>query len=110
MDTEKFIVLMALIYKLVTLLCGTLIVYMGYKLFTRGLFSEAGDLDGKFGTYHILLKRAALGTFFALFGALVLIISVSIGFYIDPSSSSPEPISATSSPPPAPILPDTPPR
>lgn len=112
MSTESIALIVILTYKLVTLFSGTLIIYMGYRLFTEGLFSEAGHLDGRFGQHRILLKRAAPGTFFALFGALVLLVSIVIGFDVDsenrsreeqtPEITSPAPEPQTSTLPPVP--------
>ena len=61
-----------LLYKLACVFGGVLICFLGYRLFALGIFRGAGDLDGSFKDTKLILKKAAPGTFFALFGALVL--------------------------------------
>jgi hypothetical protein len=68
--------LLIFLYKVITLLCGVFIIYLGYRLFTKGIFNEAGDLDASWKDMKLLVKRAAPGTFFALFGAIVIYLSV----------------------------------
>jgi hypothetical protein len=55
---------------------GTFCVYLGYKLFVKGLFNEAGDLTASSGNKKLIIKKAAPGTFFALFGAIIISINV----------------------------------
>jgi hypothetical protein len=53
---------------------GFCIVWMGYLLFKAGLFSPAGDLALTSGDKKLQLKRAAPGTFFVAFGAIVILV------------------------------------
>src|SRR5207302_9043961 len=62
-----------LVYKVAGLFCGTAFAYMGYRLFEAGVFGKAGELEGASGNNHLLLKQAAPGTFFALFGCAIVI-------------------------------------
>jgi len=64
------------IYKLVCIGSGLLICYFGFRLFVLGIFTGAGDLSSQFQSTKLVLKRAAPGTFFALFGAAVIGVSL----------------------------------
>lgn len=68
-----------LIYKVVCLASGLVFGFLGYKLFVQGIFAGAGDLDASFKNNKLILKKAAPGTFFALFGAIVISFTVGIG-------------------------------
>lgn len=65
-----------LIYKLVSVASGAFVCYLGYRLFTLGVFTTAGDLDTTFKDTKLVLKKAAPGTFFALFGAAVIGVTI----------------------------------
>jgi hypothetical protein len=60
------------IYKLVSIGSGLLVCYFGFRLFILGIFTGAGDLSSQFQNTKLILKKAAPGTFFALFGAAVI--------------------------------------
>ncbi|MBC8756348.1 hypothetical protein H2O64_16860 [Kordia sp. YSTF-M3] len=51
-------------------------IYLGYKLFAKGIWGQAGDLDIKFKDNQLILKKAAPGTFFALFGAIIISVTI----------------------------------
>jgi len=72
-----------LIYKTASLLVGLVFAYMGYRLFMAGVWGEAGDLDAQFGKNKLLLKKAAPGTFFVLFGAIVIALTIWKGFTVN---------------------------
>jgi len=55
-----------------SLVAGTLLSYMGYKLFMSGIWGNAGDIEGKFKDNKIVLKKAAPGTFFILAGVIII--------------------------------------
>lgn len=76
MDTESQIILATSSYKIISLLLGTSISYMGYRLFLAGIWGEAGDVEAQFKDNKIVIKRAAPGTFFALFGAIVICLTI----------------------------------
>lgn len=67
------------LFKVISLLCGLFTIYLGYKLFVKGIFNEAGDFQATWKDINLLLKKAAPGTFFALFGAIVISISIHKG-------------------------------
>jgi hypothetical protein len=78
-------------YKISCLAAGTLICWMGYKLFVRGVWGDAGNVTLKSGEWSVLLKHGAPGTFFALFGAGVLVATIWHGMSLDYSDSATSP-------------------
>ena len=83
MDVPETALLYVGIYKIISLLVGALFGYMGYKLFISGVWGDAGDLKAKFEDSVVVLKSAAPGTFFALFGTLIVLLTVFKGWKID---------------------------
>jgi len=79
MDTEISIIISLTLYKLTSLLVGLASIYMGYLLFTKGIWGQAGALTAIFKNNKLILKNAAPGTFFALFGAVIISITLWIG-------------------------------
>jgi hypothetical protein len=49
---------------------------MGYRLFLAGIWGHAGEIEGEFGNNKLVIKKAAPGTFFALFGAIIISITI----------------------------------
>jgi hypothetical protein len=77
MNPDDFRILTLLVcYHVVTLLIGLVLAYLGYLLFRSGVFEKAGDLKAAWGDKHLTLKQAAPGTFFALFGTIVMSVSL----------------------------------
>jgi hypothetical protein len=72
-----------LVYRLTVLLCGFGSVVMGYRLFRLGVFEKAGELKANWGGNAVLLKAAAPGTFFALFGSAVIAFAIWKGFTVE---------------------------
>ena len=72
-------------FKITSLLAGVLFCYLGYKLFVAGIWGNAGNLEVNWNDNKVLLKKAAPGTFFALFGTAVVIVSIINGFSITTS-------------------------
>lgn len=62
-----------LIYKISSLAAGTVICFMGYKLFTKNIWGECGKLEGSYEKSKLVFIAAAPGAFFAFLGAVVLI-------------------------------------
>lgn len=83
MDTQTSIVWGLVIYKVISLLVGLASCYMGYRLFVKGIWGEAGDLNAKFGDNKLVLKGAAPGTFFAVLGTLVICVTLWKGMGFD---------------------------
>jgi hypothetical protein len=73
------------IYKVVTILSGLAFAFMGYKLFLHGIFTEAGEVRTNWENRNLILRKAAPGTFFALFGTLIVCTSLWRGLTFEPS-------------------------
>lgn len=80
---ETQIIVAQAIYKLASLFAGSMFAYMGYRLFMVGVWGEAGDVEAQFQDNKLVIKRAAPGTFFALFGALVVCVTIFRGFQLE---------------------------
>lgn len=70
------IILMVSTYRIVSLIVGLGFAYMGYKLFLHGVFDKAGELQAAWGEKKLLLKQAAPGTFFSLFGTVIIVVAL----------------------------------
>jgi hypothetical protein len=70
-------------YRITILLVSFGAVYMGYRLFMAGVYEKAGDLKAAFGDKNLTLRQAAPGTFFSLFGCVILVVALINGFTID---------------------------
>jgi hypothetical protein len=75
-------------YRIVAILAGVLAIYLGYRLFMVGIYEKAGDLKATWGSTHLILKQAAPGTFFAVFGALVITFGIWRGIDIKSRESA----------------------
>lgn len=64
-----------LIYKTLALVAGTAFGFMGFKLFDRGVFGDQ-HVAATFGSARLLLKKAAPGTVFAVFGGIIIWIAL----------------------------------
>jgi len=64
------------LYEIASLFTGTFFGYMGYRLFLAGVIEKAGELEHTFGKEHLILKEAAPGTFFALFGCVIVVMTL----------------------------------
>lgn len=83
MEIDTQIIVAQTIYKLASLFAGSIFAYMGYRLFMAGVWGEAGDVEAQFKDNKLMIKRAAPGTFFALFGALVICVTIFRGFQLE---------------------------
>jgi hypothetical protein len=70
-------------YKIICLLTGLAIIYLGYLLFIKGIFNESGDVKGRYQDYRLSISKAAPGTYFVLFGSLVITLTTFKGFSTD---------------------------
>lgn len=93
-------VVMVAIYKVASLIVGLGFGYMGYRLFMAGIQGSAGDLEASSGSQALKLSRAAPGTFFALFGAAVIVATIVQGFDVELPAAARSAVSS---------LPDNPP-
>jgi hypothetical protein len=80
-------------YKIVCLFVGLVIVYLGYTLFMKGVFGESGDVEGSFKDYKLIVRKAAPGTYFVLFGSIIIGMIVFKGFSMEETSKTPTPVS-----------------
>lgn len=60
------------VYRIVSILVGALVVFLGYKLFLFGVYEKAGELQAVWGAKKLILKQALPGTLFALFVAGII--------------------------------------
>ncbi len=70
-------------YKLGCLAAGSLFAVLGYKLFVAGVVGDAGSLDARHKDTKLTLRDAAPGTFFALFGAVVIVVTLWQGVHYE---------------------------
>ncbi len=75
-------------YKVLSLISGVLLTFMGYKLFMSGIWGDAGHAEGVFGDNKVIIKKAAPGTFFVLMGALVIGFTIFKGLELNTSSGT----------------------
>lgn len=75
-------------YKVVSIISGVLLTYMGYKLFMSGIWGDAGHAEGVFGENKVVIKKAAPGTFFVLMGAAVIGFTVYKGLEFNTATST----------------------
>lgn len=88
MVLESQIVWSMMTYKLASLGVGLCSLYMGYRLFMSGVWGQAGDVDVKFQDNHLLIKRGAPGTFFAILGTIIVCATLVKGLDFDASSNA----------------------
>jgi hypothetical protein len=70
-------------FKLASLTVGLSAVFMGYRLFQQGFWGHPTELAANMGENKVLMKGAAPGTFFALFGTAVVVTALVKGFNVD---------------------------
>ncbi|MEI6762045.1 MAG: hypothetical protein WCO22_16510 [Betaproteobacteria bacterium] len=76
MGSEVAVFALLIFYKIATLVSGVCVIFMGYKLFSSGIERTPGELEAKASRFSLVFRTAAPGTFFALFGALIIGVSV----------------------------------
>lgn len=92
-------------YKVVSLLVGLALAYMGYRLFLSNIWGQSGDLRAQFRENSLVLKKAAPGTFFAVLGTVVIVTTLFTGLEyegvksMDEQSAIPNPIQLPAEPP-----------
>ena len=85
MSDFQVLVLSLTSYKLVTLVIGMIFGVLGYKLFSSssGIQKKAGEMQTTWGDKSLILKSAAPGTFFALFGTVLISTTLIRGLSIE---------------------------
>jgi hypothetical protein len=73
MDNFAYALVATGLFKIALILSGTGSVYMGYRLFCHGIHAGIGsEVDTSTKGYTLTLKSIAPGTFFALFGSVLV--------------------------------------
>lgn len=100
MNEVIIIVILAFFLRLALIASATMICYWSYKLFVKGIFPDAGDVNVIWGDKKMLIRRAAPGTFFVLLGTMILALLAykSISFHKDVDSDKEKEKVVTSSP------------
>jgi hypothetical protein len=70
-------------YKIVCILAGLCIIFLGYMLFLKGIFGDSGDVEGGWHDYKLIVRKAAPGTYFVLFGSLIIAATIFKGLEND---------------------------
>ena len=76
MPTETQIILSVTSYKVASLLVGAAFAHMGYRLFLSGIWGDAGHFSAQHSNNKLVLKNGAPGTFFALFGTIIVVVTL----------------------------------
>lgn len=87
-DVHTLGVVGSVFYKLGCLASGTLVCWMGYKLFVKGIWGNAGDLKFEMPKVSIVLQQAAPGSFFAVLGAVIICFTVWHGMTLGTESDT----------------------
>lgn len=77
-----WMILAVSIFKAALIVSGSVCVYLGYRLFRLGIVGES-DVEAGADTYKLTIKRAAPGSVFALFGAILVGITAYKGLDIE---------------------------
>jgi len=76
MKIEIIFLIYALIFRLCVMLTGIISIILGYRLYIKGLYSDhnskSASLNATIGGWKLALKNAGPGTFFALFGLIII--------------------------------------
>ena len=85
------VLLVLILYRSIAIIAGVVVTYLGYKLFVLGIYQKAGELKAGWSGKSLALRQAAPGTFFALFGTAVVVVSLWRGIDINEiKKNSPE--------------------
>jgi hypothetical protein len=79
------------LYKVAVILSGTAFAYMGYKLFALASPGGRSEVTASLPKSTISIKNLAQGTFFALFGACLVGVTVWKGMHIEEFRNSERP-------------------
>lgn len=87
--------LVFLLYKIITLIVSTLIVYWGVLLFRTGVYDKSGDIEAIWGDNKLILKRATPGTILILFGTFAIVFSMFKGINLEYVGTDSNPVVPT---------------
>ncbi len=77
MDLPAIFLIYATLFRLAVIAAGVLIIVLGYRLFAQGIAASASsETAASGGGFSLTLKNAAPGTSYALFGAILISVSV----------------------------------
>jgi hypothetical protein len=74
-DTAVTLVVLAF-YKAMVLFSGLFIVYLGFRLYCRGVFDASAELIANIGKKGIIFRSVAPGLFFVIFGISIMSMTV----------------------------------
>ena len=69
------VLIVTALYRTICTLTGLVLAYLGYRLFMNNINGNAGDVNAHFKSIRIVLRRTTPGTFFVLFGTVVISIT-----------------------------------
>lgn len=82
MNIEIIKLLIIILYKTFCLISGLFITFLGYNLFIKNIWGQekhSGEITAEFKDTKLVLKKAAPGIFFALFGASIICLTIMKG-------------------------------
>jgi len=71
---------MAYLWKLAAFIAGMVFMIIGYKLFMKGFIESKTNANINLGGYRFGFKDLAPGSFFALLGAVIIVVSITDNF------------------------------
>lgn len=80
MDVRIALILSLTAYKVACIVSGTMFGYLGYRLFSKGIWGDAGTLQSSYKDNKLLLKGAAPGSFFVVLGTIIVGTALLKGF------------------------------
>src|SRR5580765_4270089 len=88
MSEDVQIILIANIFRIMSLLVGFGFACLGYKLYVKGVFDKTQDLKASFGNAKLALRNVAPGVVFGIAGIVVGILAVVRPVMLDHSRES----------------------
>jgi len=93
MQLEIYFVIYLILFRLAIIVAGVVSIILGYRLFTHGITSadKGSSMKTSVGGMKLELKNAAPGTFFAIFGVViisVMLVSSPPGYESEQKSST----------------------
>jgi hypothetical protein len=75
-----------LLIKLSEFIVCSFAMFLGYRLYSKGIVAASGNVTALWGDKKLVLQRAAPGVIFSLFGLIGLVVSISKGVDWDKKS------------------------
>jgi len=76
LDIAPYFLIYVTLFRLAIIAAGVISIVLGYRLFCKGIWPDQGEqgaaFDAKIAGANFTLKNAAPGTFFALFGVIII--------------------------------------